>query len=281
MLATTHTLGLSAAAAAAVGLPSGVPVVVGAGDGPLGNLATGAMTPGTVGLSLGTSGAARMVVPEPVLDPQGRAVLLRPHTRPMGSRWRCEQRRDRRPVAGGVFGDRLGGPGTAGTDAELLALADAVPPGCDGLVMLPYLLAERAPLWDPDLTGAYLGIRRGHTRGHFVRAAVEGVALQLSTIVASLDRMEPVMSVRAAGGALRSPLWRRVLAGVIGRPLTVTGDAEGVALGVAALGLFALGRVPDLHAAVEAVAPAALTGSALFAVSEVADAQEVTLYAGL
>ena len=72
VLATTHTLGLSAAAAAAVGLPSGVPVVVGAGDGPLGNLATGAMSPGTVGLSLGTSGAARMVVPEPVLDPQGR-----------------------------------------------------------------------------------------------------------------------------------------------------------------------------------------------------------------
>ena len=145
--------------------------------------------------------------------------------------------------------------------------------------MLPYLLAERAPLWDPDLAGAYLGIRHGHTTGHFVRATVEGVALQLSTIVESLDRIAPVTSVRATGGALRSMLWRRVLASAIGRPLTITTGAEGSALGVAALGLVALGRVTDLDAALEALRPA--LDARPIEIPEVGSPAEIALYKGL
>ncbi|MGB7982098.1 MAG: FGGY-family carbohydrate kinase, partial [Candidatus Nanopelagicales bacterium] len=155
----------------------------------------------------------------------------------------------------------------------------AVPPGSEGLLMLPYLLAERAPLWDPDLAGAYLGIRHGHTTGHFVRATVEGVALQLSTIVEALDRIAPVTSVRATGGALRSMLWRRVLAGAIGRPLTVTTGAEGSALGVATLGLVALGRAGDLGAALEALSPP--LDARPLEIPEVASPAEIALYKGL
>ena len=251
ILPTTATLDLSAEMAARVGLPLGTPVVVGAGDGPLGNLGTGALEPGVVGLSLGTSGAVRMVVPRPVVDPDGRlfCYALTDDAWVVGGavsnggvvvRW-----------AGGVFGcDLSPGPDGAPRDAELLALAHAVPPGSDGLVMLPYLLAERAPLWDPDLTGAYLGVRHAHTRGHFVRAAVEGVAVQLSAIVQELDRLEPVTQIRATGGAFRSPVWREVMAGALGHPLRVTGGAEGSALGAAALGLYAIGRATSLADAV-------------------------------
>ena len=116
--------------------------------------------------------------------------------------------------------------------------------------MLPYLLAERAPLWDPDLRGAYLGLRREHTRAHLVRAAVEGVCLQMRVILDSLDRLEPVHEVRVTGGAFRSPLWRQVMAAALDRPLRPVGDAAGTALGAAALGLFALGRAPSLADAV-------------------------------
>jgi gluconokinase len=115
--------------------------------------------------------------------------------------------------------------------------------------MLPYLLAERAPLWDPDVPGAYLGLRRRHGRAHLVRAAIEGVCLQLGSIVELLADTEPVRSVRATGGALRAPLWRDVLAASIGRPLRVVEDAGGSALGAAALALLALGRAPDLAGA--------------------------------
>lgn len=270
VLATTAVLGLSARAAARLGLPSGLPVVVGAGDGPLANLGTGALAAGTAGLSLGTSGAVRVVVPQPVVDRSPRlfCYALTDDAWVVGgsisnggvvARW-----------AGDVFG---GGPAPAPAggapaggvspdagppDVQLLALAAAVPPGSDGLVMLPYLLPERAPLWDPDLTGAFLGVRHGHTRGHFVRAAVEGVALQLSAVVDELETLAPVTSVRATGGAFRSPLWRTVVAAAVGRPLSVPASAEGSALGAAALGLLALGRSPSLVQAVEALSPGLL-----------------------
>jgi gluconokinase len=255
ILATTAALGLSKSVASRVGLPTATPVVVGAADGPLGNLGTGALGAGVVGLSLGTSGAVRMVVREPVVDPHGRlfCYALTDNAWVIGgavsnggavARW-----------AGGVFGHELRPPSGGAADAALLELAASVPAGSDGLVMLPYLLAERAPLWDPDLSGAFLGIRHAHTRGHFVRAAVEGVALQLSTIVDQLSSLEPVTSVRATGGVFRSPLWRSVVAGVLDRPVHVTGGAEGSALGAAALALLATGRAVGLLEAVEALSP--------------------------
>lgn len=280
ILATTAVLPLAVDVAQQVGLPAGTPVVLGAGDGPLGNLGTGATAPGIVGLSIGTSGAARMLVPEPVIDPEGRLF--------------CYALTDRHWVAGSavsnggvvarwaaaVFGQDLlqtAGPGRS-ADAELLSLAAQVPAGSDGLLMLPYLLAERGPLWDPDLSGAFLGIRHGHTRGHFVRAAVEGVALQLSAIVDRLDSIEPVTSVRATGGVFRSQVWRDVVAGALGRPIRVVGGAEGTALGAAALGLFALGRTSDPFGAVALLDPAAV-GQAWLGVEAAAVAADASVYA--
>lgn len=249
ILPTTAVLGLRKAVASRLGLATATPVIVGAGDGPLGNLGTGALDPGVVGLSVGTSGAARMVVPGPVTDPAGRLF--------------CYALTDDAWVVGGAISNGgisirwareiLGDDG--GDDASLLELAATVKPGSDGLVMLPYLLAERAPLWDPSLTGAIIGVQHSHTRGHFVRAVVEGVALQLWSIVDGLDAVTPVTSVRATGGVFRSRVWREVTAGVLGHPVTVTGGAEGSALGAAALGLLAVGRASSLTDGLELLAP--------------------------
>lgn len=254
ILPTTATLGLVPQAARRIGLPAGTPVVAGAADGALGNLGTRALEPGVAGLSLGTSGAVRMVVPEPRVDDEGTLF--------------CYALTDAVWVAGGAVSNggivvRWAGralapdlrrPEQAHADEAVLALAASAPPGSDGLVMLPYLMAERAPLWDPDLPGAYLGLRRDHGRAHLVRAAIEGVCLQLRIILDQLDRLHPVSSVRVTGGALRSPLWREVLAAALDRPLHTVGDAEGTALGAAALGLLALGRAPGLTEAVAELA---------------------------
>jgi gluconokinase len=219
----------------------GTPIVLGATDGPLGNLGTGALGGGIAGLSLGTSGAIRMVVDRPRPDPAGALF--------------CYAITDDRWVVGGPISnggivvrwaqDALA-PDLDG-DVALLELAASVPPGSEGLAMLPYLMAERAPLWAPELPGAYLGLRRHHTRAHLARAAVEGVCLQLAMIRGHLDALEPVTEVRATGGALRSQLWRDVLAATLDRPLVAVGDAEGTALGSAALGLLALGRADSLE----------------------------------
>jgi gluconokinase len=250
LLPTTAVLGLGAEAASRVGLKAGTPVVAGAADGPLGNLGTGAMSPGEVGISLGTSGAARMVVAEPRVDANGALF--------------CYALTDDLWVVGGAIsnggsvvrwaGDALA-PDLGGDDA-VVDLAATAPPGCDGLLMLPYLLPERAPFWDPSLPGAYLGLQASHTRAHLVRAAIEGVCLQLGAVVGLLDRLEPVRSAWGTGGAFRAPLWRDVMAAVVNRPLYMVASSGGTALGAAALGLYALGRTAELSDGVLALDPA-------------------------
>ena len=121
--------------------------------------------------------------------------------------------------------------------------------------MLPYLLAERGPLWNPTLEGAFLGVRSHHRREHFVRAAVEGVALQMWTICSELDRLAPLSEIRCTGGVFRSSLWRQVLADVFPWPLRVAASEEGSALGAAALGMFALGHADSLSSGLNALAP--------------------------
>jgi len=249
VLPTTTVLKLRPELAGGYQLEPGLPVVVGAADGPLGNLGTGAIAPGVAGLSLGTSGAVRMAVPEPRFDPSGRlfCYALTDDLWVTGGavsncgialRW-----------AGETFAPDLVSGGHA--DAELLALAQQAPVGSDGLVLLPYILSERAPLG--DVAGALLGIRSHHTSRHFLRAAVEGVCLQMSTIVNALDTVAPVTTVRATGGPFRSNLWAHVMAATLDRPLVIQTDAGGTALGAAALGWFALGGAETLPEALTAV----------------------------
>lgn len=234
---TTDVLPLSARAASATGLPAGLPVVVGAGDGPLGNLGTGAMEPGKAGLSIGTSGALRMVVRTPAVVSGLFCYAL------TGDVW----------VAGGAVSNggmvqrwltQTYAPGLS--DAEACSRAASVPPGSEGLVMVPYLVAERASLWDPEIRGAFLHVRRAHSPDHFIRAGIEGVAYQLWTILRRLRMIRRVEEIRATGGVFGSPLWRDVVAGVLNRPLVVTGAVEGSGLGAAILGIHALGVVDNL-----------------------------------
>lgn len=248
-----EVLALAPGVAGRVGLVPGLPVVAGGADGPLGNLGVGALDPGVLGLSLGTSGAVRTVTATPpeVLDPGLFCYALRGPLWVVGGavstggvvvRWAADALAPELPTDG------------AAREAVLLDEAAHVPPGSDGLVMLPHLLPERAPSWDPTLPGAYLGLRPGHGRGHLVRAAVEGVALQLAGLVERLDALHPVTEVRATGGTLRSPVWRGTLAAALDRPVRVVDAVAGSALGAAALGAEALGLAPDLRAALSLLA---------------------------
>lgn len=251
VLPTTTVLALTPQAARRTGLPSGLPVAVGAADGPLGNLGTGAIEPGVAGLSLGTSGAVRMAVAEPTFDPAGRLFCYALTDELWVSGGAVSNGGITLRWAGETFAPHLFADGHA--DTEFLALAAQVAAGSDGLIMLPYILSERAPLWDPDIPGAFLGVRHHHTRNHFIRAAVEGVCLQMSTIVDALDTVSTVTSVRATGGPFRSALWQHVMAATLARPLTIQADAGGTALGAAALGYYALGGAPTLTDALAAV----------------------------
>ncbi len=215
------------------GLPEGTPVVAGATDGPLANLGVGAVRPGVGALSLGTSGALRVVQDGPGVVPGLFTYALTEDL------W--------------VHGGAVNNAGSAlrwaaeafGAPAEVL-LAEAAGASSDGLLCLPYLLGERTRA---GLTGAFLGVRADHTRGHLVRALLEGVAQQLALVREQL----PLTEVRATGGGTASSLWLRLLADALDLPVRVADSPEGSGLGACLLGWHALGVLPDLDAAADLV----------------------------
>jgi gluconokinase len=243
-------LQLTAAAAGNLKLEPELPVVVGGGDGPLANLGVGAVRPGVAACSIGTSGALRLVVEAPVTDPEGRVFCyaLTP------GRW----------VVGGAInngGSVLQWTGAAlapdlGDEPEeaLLELAAQAPPGSDGLVMLPYLLSERAPHWSPLPRGAYVGLTHAHGRPQLIRAALEGVCQQLALVLAAMrDAGNEVREIRATGGFARSGLWRQMLADTLGMPVGFPAGREGSGFGAAMVGMEALGMVDSIERAADLV----------------------------
>jgi gluconokinase len=120
--------------------------------------------------------------------------------------------------------------------------------------MLPYLLGERAPRWSSLPRGAYIGLTRAHRRQHLVRAALEGVCLQLSLVLDSLLAAEiDVREIRATGGFARSDFWRQLLADVLGQEVDFPAGHEGSSFGAALLGMEALDLVGSIDLAAELV----------------------------
>jgi gluconokinase len=251
LVATTTVLpGLTAAAATATGLPAGTPVVVGAGDGPLANLGLGAVKPGVAACSIGTSGALRVMVEKPAVDPLGGVF--------------CYALTEDRWVVGGAInnggivlewtGESLAPDLGDAPQEKLLALAAQVPAGSGGLIMLPYLLSERAPHWSAVARGAYIGLTNAHRREHLIRAALEGVCQQLALVLKSMRAAgNEVTEIRASGGFARSPLWRQMLADALGLEVHFPAGHEGSSFGAALLGMQALGIVESVDVAADLV----------------------------
>jgi gluconokinase len=200
-----------------------------------------------------------VVVPRPVVDPAGRLfcyALTGDHWVVGGAvnnggsvvRWSSLT------LAGSFDGTAPEGEEADELDARLLAEAEQVAAGSDGLMCLPYLLGERAPWWRAGMRGAYLGLRREHRRPHLVRAAVEGVCQQLALVRDAFSSLDlPVDEVRATGGAVASPLWVRTLSATLGLPVRVAESPEGTGLGAVLLGMHAVGQLPDLDEATRLV----------------------------
>jgi gluconokinase len=250
LVATEHRMTLSPGGARAIGAVPTIPLVVGAGDGPLANLGVGAVHPGVAACSIGTSGALRLMVDEPIVDEAGRLF--------------CYALTKDRWVIGGAsssggvvlrwVGDALAPDLGEHAEEALLELAAQAPPGSDALLMLPSLLGERAPHWSTLPRGAYVGLTRAHRRPHLIRAALEGACLQLALVLASLrDAGHDVGEVRAAGGFARSDLWRQMLCDVLGLDLGFPEGQAGSGLGAALLGMEALGMVDSMDRAADLI----------------------------
>jgi xylulokinase len=236
---------VSAAAAAETGLREGTPVMAGGGDQAAGAVGAGAIAPGVVGLTLGTSGVVFATTDSPLVEPQGR---LHAFCHAVPGKWHLMA--VTLAAAGSLqwYRDTLA-PGVA-FDA-LVAEAETAPPGSDGLLFLPYLSGERTPHPDPLARGAFVGLTVRHRRAHLTRAVLEGVAFSMRDCLGLFEGvgLGSVKQVRVAGGGARSALWRKILASVLGAELVTVNSTEGAAYGAALIAGVGAGAWPTLAVA--------------------------------
>lgn len=222
---------VSAEAAAMTGLAEGTPVVGGGGDQAAGAVGVGAVRAGIVSLALGTSGVVFAATEAPLVEPEGR---LHAFCHAVPGRWHFMG--VMLSAAGSLQWYRDALAPDISFDA-LTAEAGDAPPGCEGLLFLPYLTGERTPYPDPLARGAWVGLTARHRRPHLTRSVLEGVAFGIKdsfTLIKNAGVGE-IEQVRISGGGARSPLWRQILADVLNAELVTVNTTEGAAFGAALL----------------------------------------------
>lgn len=226
---TAITGTISAKAAAVTGLTEGTPVVGGGGDQAAGAVGMGAVTPGIVSLTLGTSGVVFAATNEPFIEKQGR---LHAFCHAMPDRWHLMG--VMLSAAGSLQWYRENVTPTISYD-DLLQPVERIPAGCEGLYFLPYLTGERTPHPDPFARGAFIGLTNRHTLPHMTRAVLEGVAFGLRDSFELIKEtgLKDIQQVRISGGGARSAIWRQILADVLNAELVTVNTTEGGAFGSA------------------------------------------------
>jgi xylulokinase len=234
--------GVTAAAAEVLGVPEGLPVAMGTADIPAAAVGAGAVTPGATHIYLGTSSWVGVSLDRQASIPKAGIASV-----PSAARTGCLL---------------IAESETAGACRDWFAqhfeldhaahdaLASEAPPGSDGLLFCPWLFGERSPFPDAQLRGAFVNVGLEHTRAHLARAVLEGVALNLRWILATID---PVVKrtggLRVLGGGARSDLWLQILADVTGETCHRVAEPQHAgAVGAALLAAVAVGDLPDVPA---------------------------------
>lgn len=236
---------VNAETAELTGLSPGTPVVAGGGDQAAQATGVGVVRPGTIAVTLGTSGVVFAATESPLIEPQGR---LHAFCHAVAGRWHLMG--VMLSAAGSLqwYRDRLA---CNRSFAELVDEAASVPAGSDGLLFLPYLSGERTPHPDPFARAAWIGLTARHGQAHLTRAVLEGVAFGLKDIFELMKGvgLGPIEQIRVSGGGAKSLLWRQILADILEAELVTVNTTEGAAYGAALLAGVGAGAWPDVDAA--------------------------------
>lgn len=232
-------------AAKETGLAIHTPVCAGGGDQEAGAVGVGAVEPGIIGLTVGTSGVVFTSTTAPLVEPEGR---LHAFCHAVPGMWHFMG--VMLSAAGSLqwFHDSLA---PELSFDGLLKEAEKVPAGSEGLYFLPYLSGERTPHPDPDARGAFIGLTLRHHRGHMTRAILEGVGYGLKDGFKLIQDagVGAVKQIRASGGGTKGALWRQILASILGNDLVTINTTEGAAFGAALLAGVGAGAWPDVQSA--------------------------------
>jgi gluconokinase len=236
--------GIGAGLAQQLALAEETIFVIGASDGCMANLGSFAIQPGVAALTIGTSGAIRVAGTTPVSDFDAMPFNYRLDENIFISGG---------PINNGGIALRwyaenfLGRPLVTQEDYDgLLSLITGVPAGSEGLLFLPYLQGERAPIWNSEACGVFFGITSLHSQAYFTRSVLEGVSLALYQIARSLeDNGMAIHRIHVSGGFVRSLPWLQLLTDVFGKEVRLIHAEDASALGAVFLAMKALGIIKD------------------------------------
>ena len=251
--ACDHVVGtVTEKAAEESGLAVGTPVVAGGLDAACGTLGAGAIHPGETQEQGGQAGGMSICMDEYKADPRlilGYHVvpgqwLLQGGTTGGGGvmRWFEREFADYERSVAGEKGSSLN---------QLNEIAERVAPGSDGVVFLPYMSGERSPIWNPNAKGVFYGLDFAKTKGHMVRACMEGVALSLKhNLEVAKEAGADVEVLRAMGGSANSLLWTQIKSDITGKPIVVPSSDTATTLGAAILAGVGVGMYQDYDEAI-------------------------------
>jgi len=218
-------------------LPAGTPLYMGASDGACATVGSGVRDHDVMSVTVGTSGAARMLVKGFQPDAEMRTF--------------CYHVKNDDYIAGGATNNgaivldwlrdqllhRENDMDTLMKEAALL------PPGADGLLLLPYLLGERAPYWNADARAVYFGLTLRHRSAHLVRAAMEGVCRAVYSTGRILMQRYPVREIHASGGFTNNDHWVQMMSDHFNLPVVTDVSPDASARGAILIAL--PGAIPD------------------------------------
>lgn len=241
-------------AARETGLAEGTPVAAGGLDAACGTLGAGVIHPGETQEQGGQAGGMSICTKEYKADPR---LILGFHVVP--GLWLLQ---GGTTGGGGVmrwfereFADyeRMMKEETGVSSLnQLNEIAEKVSPGCDGLVFLPYMAGERSPIWNPYAKGVFYGLDFSKTKGHMVRACMEGVALSLRhNLEVAREAGAEAKVLRAMGGSANSLLWTQIKADITGKPIVVPASDTATTLGAAMLAGVGTGFYKDYEETVK------------------------------
>lgn len=231
---TAYSANLSGNAPGLDFLKTNTPFVIGASDGCLANLGSMAITYGLAAVTVGTSGAVRVASNKPL-----------PNRYAMTFSYVLD---DKTFICGGPINNGgialqwwLKNNKLTINDRDYDLFFNEVAStaaGSNGLIFLPYLTGERAPIWDSESCGTFFNVKLQHNHAHFSRAVLEGICFALKDVLDAVQQnAEYITQINISGGITNSELWMQMLADITGKKVVMAQSEDASAIGAAFIAL--------------------------------------------
>jgi gluconokinase len=236
-----------------LGLPAKTKILIGSSDGCLATLGAGVWNKGKATITIEDSGAMRVVGKQILQDKKQRFFnyILAENYYVSGGptnnggvifEWFARQ-----------FGDFKNAFDIENCMEDLINEAMKIPAGSEGLLFLPYLLGERAPIWNANTRGVYFGLNINHERKHFIRATIEGILYEIYSIGKTLEEHRNINSISVNGSFASIPYCTQMIADIFNKPVSISKNTNSVSLGAFLLSATEMGIYKNLDEAARAV----------------------------